>query len=182
MSWSKAGNEFQEKRCLFCAGAHIPYTCSAAEIAPHLRPASARACSCRRQSRERTRSSRNPLCPQRPPTWKAWPAPSPGSVPCSRPGWRRTAVAWAEKGIGFHRLCNPRQGSLPWGEQRASPRLSHPLLPVSNAPVDIEGKLFAEFLHSPPSNCWRERGSEKEREFKAGSALAFWAISTSGQL
>jgi len=25
-------------------------------------------------------------------------------------------------------------------------------------------------------------GSEKEREFKAGSALVFWAISTSGQL
>lgn len=57
-----------------------------------------------------------------------------------------------------------------------------PSLPGRNAPADIEGKLFAEFLHSPPSNCWRERGSGKEREFKAGSALVFWAISTSGQL
>lgn len=47
MSWSEAGNEFQEKRCLFCAGAHIPYTFGPEEIAPYLHPVYARARSCR---------------------------------------------------------------------------------------------------------------------------------------
>lgn len=86
------------------------------------------------------------------------------------------------KGLGFTG-CVICDSALWLGDSKEPhPGLAIPFLPVRNAPVDIEGKLFAEFLHSPPSNCWRERGSEKEREFKAGSALVFWAISTSGQL
>lgn len=66
MSWSKAGNEFQEKRCLFCTGAHIPYTFGHEEIAPYLHPASTHSCSCRHQAGRTHRAYRNPrssACP-----------------------------------------------------------------------------------------------------------------------
>lgn len=66
------------------------------------------------------------------------------------------------KGLGFTG-CVICDSALWLGDSNEPhPGLAIPFLPVRNAPVDIEGKLFAEFLHSPPSNCWRERGSEKE--------------------
>lgn len=117
LSRSKAGNEFQEKRCLFCAGAHIPSTFSPEEVAPYLHPVYTRACSCRQWAGRRHGAYGNPCTPvpRRPPAWKAWPAMSPGFIRCSCLSWSRTAVALVEKGIGFHRLCNLRQRSLAWG-------------------------------------------------------------------
>lgn len=181
MSWSKAGNEFQEKRCLFCAGAHIPYTSSAAEIAPHLHPASARACSQAGAGAELTESPVPPFLslprhgkPDQHQAQGLSPAPASAEgvqlLPEQRKGLGFTGCVICDSALCLGDSSEPRPGS------------AVPFLPVRNAPVDIEGKLFAEFLHSPPSNCWSDRGSEKEREFKAGSALVFWAISTSGQL
>lgn len=117
MSWSRAGNEFQEKRCLFCTGAHIPYTFGHEEIAPYLHPACARACGCRHRAGRSHGACRNHCTPipLPPPAWKTRSGTSPGSMRCSCLSWSCTAVAWVEKGIGFHGLCNLRQRSLAWG-------------------------------------------------------------------